>query len=253
MLFANALARQAPGRASIDEADEQAAKAVHAKLFENYRQWCSSLEVEPHFSKEIEDCGGVYGDVVLWLCVWGECANLRHLPECVCYLYHSAAGEWAACEVHERQGERGASLYPGHFLDTVVSPIYDVIAQQMRLKCDHISKKNYDDFNEFFWSKDCLRYHRSPVATETAVRAHKRRSDKARQKSMHEGTSLYDDSTFPPPVHSALSGAPKTYMEERTWLHVAFAFGAISASRRVESRHQLVSISRCRGWFLCRI
>ena len=44
---------------------------------------------------------------------------------------------------------------------------------------------------------------------------------------MHEGTSLYDDSTFPPPVHSALSGAPKTYMEERTWLHVAFAFGRV--------------------------
>ena len=33
---------------------------------------------------------------------------------------------------------------------------------------------------------------------------------------------------------------------------VAMMGGAISASRRVESRHQLVSISRCRGWFLFR-
>lgn len=233
MLFANALARQPPGRPSCDAADELAARSVHAKLFENYRQWCSSLEVEPHFSPKAEDTGGAYGDVVLWLCVWGECANLRHLPECVCYLYHSCAGEWAACEVHERQGDRGASLYPGHFLDTVVSPIYDVIAQQMRLNADHIHKKNYDDCNEFFWSKHCLKYHRSPVATETAVRAHKRRSDVARQKrasqSMSgETSSLSDDvSTFPPPVHLALSKAPKTYMEERTWLHVAFAFGRV--------------------------
>ena len=30
-------------------------------------------------------------------------------------------------------------------------------------------------------------------------------------------------------------------------------FSAISASRRVESRHQLVSISRGRGWFLFRL
>ena len=31
------------------------------------------------------------------------------------------------------------------------------------------------------------------------------------------------------------------------------AEGAISASRRGESRHQLVSIARCRGWSLFRI
>ena len=29
--------------------------------------------------------------------------------------------------------------------------------------------------------------------------------------------------------------------------------GAISASRRVEARHQLVSIRRGRGWSLCRV
>ena len=30
-------------------------------------------------------------------------------------------------------------------------------------------------------------------------------------------------------------------------------FSALAASRRVESRHQLVSIARCRGWFLFRV
>ena len=34
---------------------------------------------------------------------------------------------------------------------------------------------------------------------------------------------------------------------------LAYDKGPISASRRVESRLQLVSIARCRGWFLFRI
>ena len=112
MLFANALARQAPGRASVDEADEQAAKAVHAKLFENYRQWCSSLEVEPHFSKEIDECGGVYGDVVLWLCVWGECANLRHLPSAsaTCIIAQLGSGPPARCTSAKASGARRCIL-----------------------------------------------------------------------------------------------------------------------------------------------
>ena len=45
-------------------------------------------------------------------------------------------------------------------------------------------------------------------------------------------------------------GAMAFLKEEYKWLSV---FVRISVSRRGESRHQLVSIARCRGWFLCRI
>lgn len=27
-------------------------------------------------------------DVMLWLFMWGEAGNLRHMPECLCFLYH---------------------------------------------------------------------------------------------------------------------------------------------------------------------
>ena len=27
-------------------------------------------------------------NLMLWLCIWGEAGNLRHLPECLCFLYH---------------------------------------------------------------------------------------------------------------------------------------------------------------------
>ena len=53
-----------------------------------------------------------------------------------------------------------------------------------------------------------------------------------------------------------LAGERKRWTEDsakfdatKTALVGDVAVGAIAASRRGESRHQLVSISRCRGWF----
>lgn len=31
----------------------------------------------------------------------------------------------------------------------------------MKSNSDHADRRNYDDFNEFFWSRDCLKYHYS--------------------------------------------------------------------------------------------
>ncbi|KAH8072100.1 1,3-beta-D-glucan synthase [Aureococcus anophagefferens] len=218
MLLANGLAQQPPSSRSARGCDVAALGALHAKLFANYRRWCAHLETAPQFADAAagDACGGAATDVVLWLCVWGEAANLRHMPECCCFLYHSAASEWAATPKGERQGDRGASLYPGHWLDTA----------------DHVDKKNYDDFNEFFWSKDCLRTHRSAVATATALR-HRERALKADRAARDKDGLLglenghrydRDESSFPPPVAHLLDAAPKTYLEVRTWLHVVFAF-----------------------------
>jgi len=234
MLLANGLAQQAPSSRSARGCDVAALGALHAKLFANYRRWCAHLETAPQFADAAagDACGGAATDVVLWLCVWGEAANLRHMPECCCFLYHSAASEWAATPKSERQGDRGASLYPGHWLDTVVAPVYSIVAASMKRKADHVDKKNYDDFNEFFWSKDCLRTHRSAVATATALR-HRERALKADRAARDKDGLLglenghrydRDESSFPPPVAHLLDAAPKTYLEVRTWLHVVFAF-----------------------------
>ena len=249
MLLANLLAQQPPGgdaAATAAACDVRALKTLHGKLFANYRQWCAALETQPQFAPSAPEgdlCGGAATDLVLWLCVWGEAGNLRHMPECCCFLYHSAAAEWRSTPDGEKQGDRGASLYPGHWLDSVVAPVYDVVSASMLRKSDHVSKRNYDDFNEFFWSKACLRYHRSTVATATALKHHDRRTAKATgdvanaaqsrgapERSglvdARRGVRSYDAAAppFPPPVAAALRRAPKTYLEVRTWLHVVYAF-----------------------------
>ncbi|KAJ8612338.1 hypothetical protein CTAYLR_008360 [Chrysophaeum taylorii] len=248
-LLANALAQQ---RQRYDEsveaeppvgedAEDAAVRALHAKLFSNYRSWCAALETVPQFAPPAEsrrEAGGAAVDIMLWLCVWGEAANLRHMPECLCYLYHSAAAEWASTPKREREGERGASLDAGHWLDTVVAPIYEVVASNMRKKADHVEKRNYDDFNEFFWSKQCLECHRSKIVTVTAHKHLERRATARRAQLAVESAALLGGGgggggglgsgeatgVKPPAVADRMSRAPKTYLEVRTWLHVVFAF-----------------------------
>lgn len=216
-----------------EEAENAAVRALHAKLFSNYRSWCAALEAVPQFAPPAEtrhEAGGPVTDIMLWLCVWGEAANLRHMPECLCFLYHSAAAEWASTPKREREGERGASLEAGHWLDTVVAPIYNVVAANMRKKVDHVQKLSYDDINEFFWNKSCLECHRSAIITATA-RKHLERRASARRTQLNEGSTLLMSVAttqysvpYPPAITDRLSQAPKTYLEVRTWLHVIYAF-----------------------------
>ena len=62
-------------------------------------------------------------DLVLYFCIWGEGANLRHMPECVWFLYHKMMQEHIRSEGYTQT----RSLYAGHFLDNVVRPIYEIV------------------------------------------------------------------------------------------------------------------------------
>jgi 1,3-beta-glucan synthase subunit FKS1, domain-1 len=64
-------------------------------------------------------------DLVLYFCIWGEGANLRHMPECIWCLYHQMMEEYIRSEGYTQT----RSLYTGHFLDTVITPIYNVVAK----------------------------------------------------------------------------------------------------------------------------
>lgn len=165
---------------------------LHNKTFENYKEWCASVGVKPSFWKAGLDSRappqmhakvGFYAaavfvfvfififiltlnttrlaslaqviDLVLYFCIWGEAANLRHMPECIAFLYHKMHTAYVNTPPH-LQANR--SLYPGHFLDLVVSPIWNIISKNAKSKSDHQNKKNYDDLNEFFWSSKCLSY-----------------------------------------------------------------------------------------------
>jgi len=104
--------------------------ALHAKVFSNYVKWCRAMAVAPHFSKMNTSMNAPPAvasrvvDLVLYFCIWGEGANLRHMPECVWFLYHKMMEEYIRSEGYTQT----RSLYAGHYLDNVVTPIYDIVA-----------------------------------------------------------------------------------------------------------------------------
>lgn len=104
--------------------------ALHAKVFSNYVKWCRAMGVPPHFSKMNTSMNAPPAvasrvvDLVLYFCVWGEGANLRHMPECVWCLYHKMMEEYVRSEGYTQT----RSLYAGHYLDYVVTPLYEIVA-----------------------------------------------------------------------------------------------------------------------------
>ena len=95
--------------ARLADAELSPAEILHQRLFQNYAKWARHHKVEPQFDthsgagdarramagaapllawyeepaakQKLHDC-------LLWLLIWGEAANLRHMPECVAWLYH---------------------------------------------------------------------------------------------------------------------------------------------------------------------
>ena len=104
--------------------------ALHAKVFSNYVKWCRAMGIAPHFSKMNTSMNAPPAvasrvvDLVLFFCLWGEASNLRHMPECLWFLYHKTMEEYIKSEGYTQT----RSLYAGHFLDFVVTPIYKIVA-----------------------------------------------------------------------------------------------------------------------------
>jgi callose synthase len=105
--------------------------ALHAKVFSNYVKWCRAMSRPPHFSKMNTSMNAPPAvasrvvDLVLFFCIWGEGSNLRHMPECIWFLYHKMMEEYIQSEGYTQT----RSLYAGYFLDNVVHPIYSVVAK----------------------------------------------------------------------------------------------------------------------------
>ncbi|WRX34228.1 Glycosyl transferase [Theobroma cacao] len=150
--------------------DDHALTEVMKKLFKNYKKWCKYLDRKsslwlPTIQQEVQQRKLLY--MGLYLLIWGEAANLRFMPECLCYIYHHMAFElygMLAGNVSPMTGENVKPAYGGEeeaFLKKVVTPIYDVIRREAEIskrgKSKHSQWRNYDDLNEYFWSVDCFR------------------------------------------------------------------------------------------------
>ncbi|KAK4855721.1 hypothetical protein QYF36_010219 [Acer negundo] len=171
LLLANVHIRQFPKPDQQQpKLDDRALTEVMKKLFKNYKKWCKYLDRKsslwlPTIQQEVQQRKLLY--MGLYLLIWGEAANLRFMPECLCYIYHHMAFElygMLAGNVSPMTGENVKPAYGGEeeaFLRKVVTPIYEVIARESERsklgKSKHSQWRNYDDLNEYFWSVDCFR------------------------------------------------------------------------------------------------
>lgn len=83
----------------------------------------------------------------------------------------------------------------------------------MASKADHEDKRNYDDFNEFFWSRNCFRYRYSSEIQDSDV------------EYSYAGPTR--DETIES-VADGLAMTPKTFLEKRSWLRGLLALSRIA-------------------------
>ncbi|XP_031490403.1 callose synthase 7-like [Nymphaea colorata] len=148
--------------------DDSTLKYLMGKIFKNYYGWCAYLHQKRHINtsnaRDKQQMQLLY--IGLYLLIWGEAANLRFMPECLCYIFHHMAYELngLVCgNVSQASGQNLQLAYTGEesFLLEVVTPIYNVIREEARKSAagtaSHSKWRNYDDLNEYFWSEHCFK------------------------------------------------------------------------------------------------
>ncbi|XP_022717420.1 putative callose synthase 8 isoform X2 [Durio zibethinus] len=123
LLLANVFIRQPQKQSSASKPVDAAIDELMRKFFKNYTNWCKFLGRKsnirlPCVKQDAQQYKILY--IGLYLLIWGEAANLRLMPECLCYIFH-----------HEAEKNKSGTA-------------------------DHSTWRNYDDLNEFFWSPDCF-------------------------------------------------------------------------------------------------
>ncbi|RXH96125.1 hypothetical protein DVH24_008625 [Malus domestica] len=148
----------------FQKVDEKAINEVFLKVLDNYIKWCKYLRIRLAWnSLQAIDQDRKLFLVSLYFLIWGEAANVRFLPECICYIFHHMAKELDAILDHgEANPAASCRTESGSvsFLDQIIFPIYETLAAEAagnnNGKAAHSAWRNYDDFNEYFWSPACF-------------------------------------------------------------------------------------------------
>ncbi|MED6107161.1 Callose synthase 12 [Stylosanthes scabra] len=141
--LANAQMRLTPPPDNIDMLDAGVLRRFRRKLLKNYNSWCSYLGKKSNIWISDRRRGGSADSeqrrellyVSLYLLIWGEAANLRFVPECICYIFHHMAMELNKIledYIDENTGQPVMPSLSGEnaFLNHVVKPIYETISRE---------------------------------------------------------------------------------------------------------------------------
>ncbi|KAI9121394.1 hypothetical protein K1719_008427 [Acacia pycnantha] len=168
--LANSQMRLQPPPAIVDALDPGVLRRFQRKLLHNYNAWCSYLGLKSNVllskRRDPTDLRRELLYVSLYLLIWGEAGNLRFTPECICYIFHFMAKELNYVIEEHLDPDTGRPFLPSisgdcAFLKSVVMPIYNTIKDEVDSsrngKAPHSAWRNYDDINEYFWSRRCLK------------------------------------------------------------------------------------------------
>ncbi|KAJ8760129.1 hypothetical protein K2173_010985 [Erythroxylum novogranatense] len=164
-LLANEQSRLRIPEETEPKLDEAAVQKIFMKSLDNYVKWCNYLCIQPIWSNlEAVSKEKKLLYVSLYFLIWGEAANIRFLPECLCYIFHHMVREMD--EILKRPITQPANSCRrsednvASYLDCVITPLYEVVAAEAANnnngQAPHSAWRNYDDFNEYFWSLNCF-------------------------------------------------------------------------------------------------
>lgn len=161
LLLANIDARRKDTK-NYAQLDGDSIRKLMDKILKNYRSWCDYLHRKPNLNfprgYDGQQLNLMY--IGLYLLIWGEASNVRFMPECLCYIFHNMANEIFKILSGKAQVVDGGTHGEELFLRTVITPIYEVMRKEAKRnrggKASHSAWRNYDDLNEYFWSRKCF-------------------------------------------------------------------------------------------------
>eukprot|EP00898_Chlorokybus_atmophyticus_P000956 jgi/Chlat1/1861/Chrsp141S02179 len=230
LLLANAQSRFMDTSSSATRRlDPRAVTWVANKTFHNYREWCQYLNRPPNVPSGASpdaDWEDLLLFTALFYLIWGEAANLRFVPECLCYIVHNMTHDVKSM----RNGNAALVELPAigapeySFLKKVVTPFYEVCAKEADFADEsrkkrnsvgfkpHTAWRNYDDINEFFWSERCFELSWPLDRKKNFFVTPKEKITPAEKRMLYEksdGTGLPDNTR---------EREHKTFLEKRSWL-----------------------------------
>lgn len=162
-LLANEQSRLGSPEDPEPKLDEAAVQRVFLKSLENYTKWCNYLNIQPVWSNlEAVSKEKKLMFISLYFLIWGEAGNIRFLPECLCYIFHHMGRELDEILRQQIAQPAGSCVSENDvsFLHQVICPLYEVVAAEAgnndNGRAPHSAWRNYDDFNEYFWSLRCF-------------------------------------------------------------------------------------------------
>ncbi|CAK9328067.1 unnamed protein product [Citrullus colocynthis] len=206
--------------------DAAAVEGVFKKSLENYVKWCEYLCIQPVWSS----LSAVSKEkkllfISLYFLIWGEASNVRFLPECLCYIFHHMVREMDEVLMHQIvQPAKSCESKDGvSFLDQVICPLYEVLAAEAANnnngQAPHSAWRNYDDFNEYFWSLGCFDLSWPWHKGKSFFQKPTPKSKDMLGRSRHQGkTSFVEHRTFLHLYHSF----------HRLWIFLVMTFQALT-------------------------